>query len=484
MDNNEQMKMPKANVVIKSSVWYVISNFFTRALVFITTPIFTRILTTEQFGSFHVYANWQTTLMIIAGLELSATLNRARFDYTDKEFQGYITTCLVISTFITSLMLLVYLLFKEYMERLLMMDSRYIVIMFAYFYTQPAFLVFQANQRVKYKYKLSATISFFMVVFSSVLALLLAYFLTSDRLYGRIIGQYLPYVALGLFIYAYYIVQYRKPSWGKAKYALRLAIPLVFSYLGGQILLSSDKIIVQHLSSAEAVAYLGIATSCAHIMLIFVNSLNGAWSPWFYDKLAVGDLKSIEKTFSGYLWFSILCTCGVLLVGPELVLLLGGENYLSALQLLPPNIIIGSLTLIVSQFGSFETYYKKQYCTAIITAIVAGINVVIDIVGVKLFGYPAASYATVICYIVLILIHIAITSKMGALEIFPLRKLANQLLGILVLIPLSLLLYRYTIIRYFTLGIYAAAFITVSWRNRAKIIAIFRERNAISNSKQ
>ena len=471
----DKKRNPSASVVFKSSIWYTVSNFLTRALVFITTPVFSRILTTDQFGKFYVFADWQNTLMIITGLEVYATLNRARFDFTDKKsLDSYISTCLSVSAGMTCCLLAIYFLFSTPVENLLLMDRSYIALMFAYLFARPAFEMFQAEQRVLYQYKLSAGISFFMVVFTSLLALFLAYRMSDDRLLGRVVGQYIPYVLLGLFFYFYYFLRSRSLSLEKARYAVILAVPLVFSYLGGQILLSSTKIIVQHLCSAEAVAYLAIATSCSHIMLIFVQSLNNAWSPFFYDKLAIEDYSAIRKTFRYYFWFVIICTLGSLLLGPELVLLLGGPKYEPAVALLPPIMLSGVFTLIVSQFGAFETYCKKAYYAAIITSIVAIINIVFVLAGVRIFGYIAAGYAMVISYLFLIGFHLIATKKMGFLTVFSFKEVIFAIIVVLGIIPLALLVYQNSFIRYSVLCIFVLLFIFVLFYYRKKLFLLLK----------
>lgn len=481
MNNDMNLKSKNKNfseaLVLKTSIWYTISNFLTRALVFITTPIFSRLLTTKEFGEFHVFANWQGTLIIIASLEIHATLNRARFDYGDKEeLNSYISSCLIVSTIITGVLFLGYLAFSDAVERILLMDKSYIMIMFAYLFTRPAFEMFQIEQRVHYRYKLSAVISFVMIIFTSLLALFLAYKMHEERLYGRIIGQYIPYAILGGIIYIYYIWRNHKLSLDKAKYAVKMAIPLVFSYLGGQILLVSDKIIVQHLSTAEAVAYLGIATTCSHIILIFVQSLNNAWSPWFYDKLALGENESIKKTFRIYLYFVIFCTFGVLLIGPEIVFILGGKEYEPSIFLLPACLLSGPFTLLVSQFGAFENFYKKTHYSAIITSITACINVVLDIVGVRIWGYVAVCYVTVLCHIILIILHICLTKKMGILYIFPFSELMFEILVIVGMIPIVLLLYKNNLMRYLVLLIILGIFAVILYKNRGKLIILIKEK--------
>lgn len=467
----------KVSTLLKSSMWYTIANFFTRALVFITTPIFARILSVEEFGEFHVFANWQSTLLIIAGLEIYATVNRARFDYqTEEQLGSYISSCLMINTLITTGMLGVYLAFYRSMDQLLLMDHSYVAIMFAYFYTYPAFAMFQAEQRIRYRYKLSALITFLSITISSLLALLLAIKLTDARLLGRIAGQYLPIVCVGLFFYIYYFKKNHNIDFKKCKFAIKIAIPLVFSFMGGQILLASDKIIVQHFSSATAVAYVGIATTCSHIMLIFVQSLNSAWSPWFYDKLNDKNIEEIKRIFRLYYWFVVFCTFGSLLIGPELILILGGKNYIQAIALLPPVMLSGAFTLIVSQYGAYETFYNRPHYAAIVTGIVAVINVVLDIIGVVQYGYIAACYVTVICYLLLIALHIFATRNMGIFELFPIKELVFEVLVLLALIPISLLLFKNDIIRWATLVAFIVALILLAIIKRDIIIEIIRSK--------
>ena len=479
MDNSEvkeEKQEIKSSVVLKSSIWYTASNFATRALGFITIPIFSRILSTSDFGTFNVFANWQSILLIIVGLEIYGTVNKARFDFRDEaSLSSYIFTCLVLSTSIASILLLAYLLFGDAIDRLLLMDRRYVYIMFAYLFTKPAFEMFQAEQRVKYKYKLSASITFGSVIVTTLLALVLAVLMKEDRLTGRIAGQYIPYFFLGLGFYIYYIKRSHVFSWEKCKYAIRLAIPLVLSYLGSRILLSSDKIIVQHLCSSEAVAFLSVATSCTHIMLIFVTSLNNAWSPWFYDKLASGGKEKINRVFRLYIWFVIFCTMGVLLIGPEIVHVLGGNKYEPSIALLPPNLLGGAFTLLVSQYTAFETYNNKQHYAAIVTGITAVINVVIDIIGVKMFGYAAACYVTVICYLILIALHLSLSKKLGIFEIFPLKELLLEVGVLLTLMPISLLLYKASKVRYVAVAGFVVVFMYALYRNRKRIISMLKK---------
>lgn len=463
-------------VLIKSSFWYTVSGFLSRAAVFLTTPLFTRLLTHEQYGNFTVFASWQVILLTICGLEVYATINRARFDFTGpKEFNSYITTSLLLSTIFTAIVFVLYLLFPAAFQRLFLIDHKYMIFMFLYLFTYPAFGMFQAKQRIEYKYKLNAAITFAVVMGSTVLSVLLAILLKEDRLWGRIIGQYGLYIIVGLAFYIGFLVKSVSVKTRYFKYALRFSIPLVFTYLGSSILLSSDNLVLKHMCTAEQVSYLSITHTCAHIMIILVQLLNNAWSPWFYDKLNTHEYEGIRKTFRVYVLLVIVGTFAVISIAPEIVLILGGKNYLDAIYIIPVNILNGVFSVLTYQFSNLETYYKKPEYSAIITGCVAVINIALDIVGVKIWGYRAVCYATLICQILLVLAHYFCTKKMEVEKILSLRDLCFFIIVSVILIPIALILYQSNVIRWGLIGIIVVAASIIAIVKRQEILNVLKK---------
>ena len=337
--------------------------------------------------------------------------------------------------------------------------------MFAYIYVQPAFLMFQAKQRIEYRYKLSAALSFILIAVSTLVAVALVY-LFNDRLMGRILGQYVPYIVVGLIFYIYF---FRKSFVIKTsiwKYALTLGLPLVFSFLGSQILLTADRVVVKQLGSAEEVAWLVLAASCTHIILIFVQTLNNTWAPWFFDKLKENAYREIRNTFKIYMWFIIFCTFCTLMVGPEIVQILGGSGYKESINVLPANMLCGVFTALTSQFVNLETYYKKTHYAAILTSIVAVINIIGDIIGVLSFNYQAVCYVTVICQLFLIIMHYVTTRKLNVDKMLSVKDLTAMIGISLLFIPFSLALYQIQLIRlgFITALIVITCFIAIAKR--------------------
>lgn len=444
---NPKIHNNENRVALKSGFWYTISNFFTRAIVLITTPIFSRILTTDEFGDFHVYANWQSLFLIICSMEFSLTINRARLDYNDRQLKNYIGNCL-IANWITTLIIFILVICNDWIRKdFLMLENNYIYVMFIYLLCYPAFEMFQTEQRVKYRYKLSAVLSFVSVFFGACLAVF-GTLVFEDKLLGRIVGQYFPVIIFGMFFASIYLLSTREISLKYCRYGMCMAVPLIFSYLGSQILTSSDKIVVQHIESAEAVGYIGIVTTCSHIMTILIQCLNNAWAPWFYDRLELRDYGHIKKAFRLYGLFVSICTFGVILIGPELVKVLGGVKYMKAIYLVPPSIAFCIFNFFIFQYINIEIYYKKTRFSAVATGGIAALNIGLDIVFVNIFGYIAASFVTVFCYSILMFLHAWYVNKIDEHKFITYMNLLLILIFVSLMILISYFSYEYKGIRY------------------------------------
>lgn len=463
-------------LLVKTSFWYTLSMFLTRGIGFITTPIFTRLMTKEQYGDFAVYASWQSILLTICSLELDGTINRARFDYPEKiDFHSYVSSALVLTSLITGVIFALYMIFPHIFDRFFLIDRKYMYIMFAYLFANPAARVFQTTQRIEYKYKVSSAISISVALLSPILGVICILLIKSDPLYGRIIGQFFPYIVYGVVFYIYFLSCSRKILVSNWRYALRIGLPLVFSYLCNSIMLSSDTIVAKHLCVAEQVSYLSIAHSTSHIITILVSTLNLAWAPWFYDLLKIQDYKEIQKVFKMYLWGMVGITFAILLIGPEVIQVLGGTAYKESIYTLPGYVLSGVFTVLTSQIVNLEVYHKKPEYAAVLTGIAAILNVILDIVGVELWGYKAVCYATVFCQLLLITLHYVVAQKMGIQKTLTVKSLVSSLAFSLTLIPISLVLYQSNTVRYVFVTLITVATIILIIAKKDQIIATVRK---------
>jgi len=78
----------KKSETAKSGLWYLISNFALNGMAFITVPIFTRLLSVEDYGTVSVYMSIVAVMTIVSGLDLHIGIGRAIIDF-DRDYQKY-----------------------------------------------------------------------------------------------------------------------------------------------------------------------------------------------------------------------------------------------------------------------------------------------------------------------------------------------------------------------------------------------------------
>ena len=70
---------------IKATLWFTISSIIQKGIALLSTPIFTRLLTTEEYGVYSVYQSWYSILLIFATLNLYAGVyNNGMTKWPDK----------------------------------------------------------------------------------------------------------------------------------------------------------------------------------------------------------------------------------------------------------------------------------------------------------------------------------------------------------------------------------------------------------------
>lgn len=460
---------------LKSGVWYTIANFILRGAVFLTTPIFTRILSKSDVGIFSNYSSWISILIIIFTLEIPASLNLARFDFKDK-LDEYISSSLLLSTCFTISFFVIGFIFKDFFIHYIgVSDSAYYLI-FLYILLFPALEMYQLKWRIQYKYKMSVLLSILSTVLSLVFSLLLT-FLIDNKLNGRIYGFYLPVVVIDLVFYIYIFVRCPHINFRYWPYILKISFPLVWHLLATQLLQSSDRIMITNMCGEEYNAIYTVAGTCSIIPQVLWASMNNAWSPWAYEQMELREYDKLRKASKPYSLFFGLITFALLLIGPEILFLLGGDDYMIGLNLMPVLIISYVFQFMYSLFVNIEFYHRKQYIIALSTIIAAVVNIALNFIFIPIFGYEVAAYTTLVGYILMFLIHFCVVKFYLKANWYSNGFILLFLLFSLLLIPLFVLLYNFRIARYVFIAVLALLTIVLIVVNIKTIKACFKEKS-------
>ena len=124
---NKYQKIP---IAARATLWFVFCSTLQKGISLITTPIFTRIMSTEQYGQFTVYNSWLQIITIITTLRLDyAVFNKGMSKYKDDR-DTYTSTMQSLTFIITLVVFLIYLIFHNAINKLIELPTFIMVAMF------------------------------------------------------------------------------------------------------------------------------------------------------------------------------------------------------------------------------------------------------------------------------------------------------------------------------------------------------------------
>ena len=452
---------------IKSGFWYTIASFITKGSTIITTPIFARLMSKEDLGIVSNVSAWVLLLLPLVSFDFYTSIRLAKYDYKD-EIDKYSSSVVVYGSLLTMVFYVAAIIFIDPVCSFLEVNETQLHVIFLYFLTHPALSIYQAQNAVFYRYRKSTIVSLVGLFFSTVSGIMFV-LLSEDKATGRIIGGRGAYVLIALIIYIY-LLKKGGFSFKYFKYAFVISFPLIWHTLSMHLLSSCDKIVITKYFGPEKAALYSIAYTAAHAISLFYHSLNNAWSPWALDQIHEDRYEKHKKVSTVYAQLFMVMAVGLLLVGPEMLLVLGGKKYMEAVNVIPPALLAVVPQMIYSLYINSEYYMKKQKFIAIGTMLAGLINLVLNIIFIPKFGYVAAAYTTFVGYFLLYLFHYYISMKIGMKRFYDNKVYFLIILASIGLMPAFIWLYGHTVIRYICVVVYVLALVTAAILFRDKIV--------------
>ena len=285
----------------RAAFWFTVCNLLQKCIAMITMPIFTRILTTEQYGVFTVYQSWYNLISIIVTLNLSGSLiNNGLMKYEDRK-DKFISSMQGLSSTVTIIFFIIYLVFHDFWNNVFELSTVFMLAMFIQLLFEPAYLFWAQKQRFELKYQKLVAVTLAVAVASPLVGIIAVY-ATEHKAEARVIAFAFVQVCVGLI---FYIIQAKRGKTFFAKdfwsFALKFNLPLIPHYLSQMVLGQSDRIMISRLVGDGEAAIYGVAYTIATAVNLFINAVNSAFVPFLYSKMKAGKYDEIRKK-SGFLF--------------------------------------------------------------------------------------------------------------------------------------------------------------------------------------
>lgn len=404
------LKYKDLPVQAKASIWYAICNFFQKGISFIVVPIYIRILTTGEYGDWNIFQSWRDILIVLASLNLYAGVYTKTLVDNKDDRDRYTSSMQGLGTLTTLVLFAIYIIARGWINKWIGLNTPYMLLLFLYFIVYPAFSFWGTRQRVEYKYKSMVIVTVIISLITPALSLVLFYF-TNLRQFALVLGFLIVQCIVGLIFYVFHFIKgrcfFNKEYW---KYAIKFNVPLIPHYLSLIVLGQSDRIMIKHYCGESDAGIYSFPYQLASVINVMITAINGSRVPWMYEQLKNKVYGSISKITNSLVTVMGAIVIFISLLAPE-IMLIGTADYKEAVYVIPVVTLGVFFTFIYDLYASIEFYYGSTKYVMVASITGAVVNLILNAIFLPLFGYIAAAYTTLFCYIVLMLMHFIFAGK-------------------------------------------------------------------------
>lgn len=393
----------------KKTVTAIICNVITITIAIIvslvTTVLITKVISLSDLGIATSFITLKGILTIVCLLSISTSINRMLLDVGKHKYE-YLSSIYIFSNLFCIIVYLIYVIFSNFFADFFGFNFSMMTLMFSMIFLINGCTLLVAYWNFKNKYKLTFIYSILCNPVSQLSSVILAYLLTSHKYLGRIIGVDCFNIIFGI-ICGIFILYKGKFAFNKTyiKKSLKICVPMIPHFLAQLLLTSCDLLMIKSISGNASAGIYSMAYTIANILYAVLIQLFNPWSPWIYRRLKNKEIDSIRKNSSLLMTLCFYLCIGLMCISPELIKLFLNDSYSPAISIVAPICIGIFFQVMYIFFYDIQYFHKKNKQIALFSVITAILNIILNYFGIKMFGYQAAAYTTLISYFILLCLH-------------------------------------------------------------------------------
>lgn len=467
-------KFNNLSLPVKASIAFMICSFLQRGVSTLTTPIFTRLLTAEQYGYYSIFNSWLDIVSVFTTLKLAGsvfTQALVKFEEVKDEFTA---STAGLGTTLTLLVTIVYIPLRKYINPLMGMNTLIMLCIIAASWATFIFELWAAQQRVEYKYKPLVALTLFTTIAKPLFGIITVLATQEYKAEARIVSLVLVEIVAYIGLFVTFIKKgrtfFNRRFW---MYSLSLNIPLMPHYLSRTVLNQCDRLMIKAMSGYSSAGIYSLAYNLAWMLNLVTNAILNTFNPWMYQRIKKKEYDRIGPL--SYILLIIVAVCGLSLiaVAPEMVRIFAPLEYYEAIWVIPPVTASVYFLFMYSLYANFEFYFEKSKFMMIASTMGGVLNIVLNYFCIGIWGYMAAGYTTLICYLFYTVAHYYFMTKivdenLNGISIYDMKYIVGISGSFLGLAFVLMLTYDQMILRY---GIIIAGLLILYIKRNAAINA-------------
>ena len=387
---------------ISNSFIYLVPVIIGNVFPFITLPIFSRILTTEDYGIFALATAYAIFVAGLTNLGMSVAYERNYFQYqaNDQQMAQLLYSCLLFVWLNFSWMAIVTYVFQAPISDLLIGSPEYGTIICLMLLTH--FL--QLNNGYYLTYFKNTTMAKHFATYTvidSAINFIVALWLVAYwqiGVIGLVLGQFVAKFCLFCLLTFRFLAMLRfRLSWVIFVDCFKLAYPTTPTVLLKPINSQFDKYMISILNSVGGVGVYSIGEKISQISLAYMTAIQNVFGPQVFKRMFEQGFQGgilIGKYLTPFLYLSIVVTMGIALFSEEVIWILTPPEYHQAIDIVAILCMYKGFLFFGKITGTQILFARKTFLSAPFKVMSIVLNVVVNIPFIMQWGALGAAWAT------------------------------------------------------------------------------------------
>lgn len=402
----------KIRYLFKNIALLSISQFSTKLLSFLLVPMYTSILTTEQYGTYGLYTTTVNLLLPIVTLDISEAALRFALDKGKRETDVFSLSLfyMLIGNGIVALLSITNHVFGI----IKVLDSYwyYLIIIFALSSLLNLLSYFVRGIECVKSLAISGVIGTIICLLLNILFLVKFKWGIEGYFWANILGWTVQIIYLSVDCKIWKFIHFKFNKKELRKEMLDYSIPLIGTRVAWWITDASDRYVVTWISGIAANGIYSVAYKIPSILNTIQTIFNQSWAISAvkeYDDEDGSDFFS--EMYSMYAMLMIVFCSLILICNKVLAGLLYAREFYFAWKYVPfllVSVVMGGMSGYLE--GIFSAVKASKICF-LSTMIGAGFNIILNVVLVIPYGPIGAAFATFVSSVIILIIRIIAIRK-------------------------------------------------------------------------
>jgi O-antigen/teichoic acid export membrane protein len=388
--------MDKKKEFTKNTFIILFGKIFTQLIVFILLPLYTAVLSTEEYGTVDLIITYVNLFAPLISLQLENAVFRYLLDNrnNDKNKEKYISNSFCVLSIMMFITIIIFGAINCFFE------VKYgIFLLLLIITTMLANYLLQVSRGIgdNISYSISSVIIGVINVISNIIMIVGLHMGIKGMLISQIIANIFGIIYCSIKNRIFFYLKYSTIGKNTIKILLKYSLPLIPNNINWWIINVSDRTIITMMIGASSNGIYSVANKFSAVIITLFNMVNLSWTESV--SIHIDDNDGFISDIFNYI-FKFFASLGLLILSilPFAFYLLIDSDYKDA-YIYIPMLLVGSMFNIILGLLSGIYIAKKRTKEIAKSSFYASIlNIIINIIFIKKIGIWAAVISTIVAF--------------------------------------------------------------------------------------